>query len=468
MDMEPPLRPWQPVRGILTLIVVLALGFVTFYLINPVQWIIYYSEFNMLLAIYMVFVILFLNGYVTGWPGRMYTPAYQLGWLGKKFTTWYQRGKRGAIHSAVLAGLIIATYFILRFSVGPNFPWMLFFEIQALFVFLAIALLFANWPLHKLRQPAQGLGLLAISLVLSVILYYTLHNYGPFYASAQNVPPPVLAVLLAPGTTPAYLASINPNGAYEAFFMATMNTMFLLYIVLIFFLFDMWPFRLLGKQPWVGLSALAGVVVLSVVTWNILLVVWPQIITVDVGLLSAAGFAPPGATGLAPLAALPPPAQFNISELYTLGAFEGPLIVGALIWSVVFLWWPTLTRTREVFGRAPYNRQPWKGLILTALSAVTAYLLYVGIQGFAFTLQPPIAWQIPGLVPPPFLSLLWLVINFLPGLATYILFYGVVWESWPQPPLPPPPPDFLLYKVEKRVAPLDEKKKAELASKYVR
>jgi hypothetical protein len=462
--MEPVFRPWQPIRGILSLVVIVALALGTVYLINPVQWVIFNSEFNMLLAIYMVFLILFLNAYVTGWPGRMYTPPYQIGWIGKRLTRWYQRSVRAAIHTGILAGLIALSYFVLRAAVGPNFPWMLFFEIQALFVFLVIALLFANWPLHRARQPIQGLGLLGIALAVSAILYPLLHNYGAFYQGAQNVPPEVLAVLLPPGTTPEYLGAINPNGAVEAFTMATLNTMFLLFIVLFYFLFDMWPFRLLKRQPWVGLSALVTIVLVSIAAWQVILVVGPALIQIDLPLTAGQG------QGSAPLAALPlpDPVKVNIVMLYTLGAFQGPLIFAALTWSVTFLWWPTLVRTRSAFGQAPFNRQPWKGLILLAFSLPTAFLAYLFFQAIGFSLLPPVAWQVPGLIPPPLFQLVWMVINFLPGLATYTLFYGVVWESAPQPPLPPPAPDFQTYKPLRRVAPLEPQRRAELREKYVR
>jgi len=438
------------------MLVVVLMGIATFAIFPPVEWIIRFSEFNMLLAIYLVFMLFLLHGYQRGWMDRMFAPPY-IGWIGRRLAP-YRRGVRALILTGVMAALIAVTYPILSATVGPNFPWMLFFEIQALFVFMHIALMFGNWPLHRLKQPIQGVGLLVIAFAISTILYVGLHDFSTFYADAQAVPPEVLAVLLPQPPGP-WLEAINPHGMVEAFTMATINTMFILYLCIFYFLFDMWPFRLLKKQPWIGITASIAVVSLSLITWWSALAIYPQIITVDMGLLTGGQ-----AEGFAPLSALPPIAQYNISMLYVLGAFEGPLIFGVLT-IVGFLWWPTTAMCRG--GRAPLNRQPVKGFTLTGLAAVAAILAFLGLSGFGYTLMPPEAWVIPGLIPPPFLLFLWLVICFLPGLSAYTVYYAAACESWPQPPLPPPHPDYLLYKPTEAPAPLPEKRERELKQKFV-
>lgn len=456
--MQPPYRPWQPWRGLLALVVILAMGIATFSIFNPLDWIIRVSEVNMLLAIYLVFLIFLMHGYQRGWIERMFAPPY-IGWLGRRYAP-YRRWVRALILTGVMAALTAATYPIIRLTVGPSFPWMLFFEIQTLFVFLHIALIFGNWPLQRFKQPFQGIGLLIISYVVSTILYLALHNYSEFYLSAQAVPPQVLAVLLPPGTTPEYLAAINPNGMAEAFYMATMNTMFILYLCIFYFLFDMWPFRLLKKQPLIGITASIVVVSLSVLTWQLALIVYPKMVTVNLGLLTGGA-----TTGLAPLSALPIPAQINLTMLHVLGAFEGPLIFGVLTIAAVFLWWPTTAMCRG--GRGPFNRQPIKGLILMGLAVVIATGSFFGLSSFGYLLMPAEAWTVPGLIPAPFLLFLWLVICFLPGLSAYVVYYAAACESWPQPPLPPPHPDYLLYKTVKAPTVLLEKRKNELKEKFV-
>ncbi|MBM4401561.1 MAG: hypothetical protein FJ045_06390, partial [Crenarchaeota archaeon] len=290
---------------------------------------------------------------------------------------------------------------------------------------------------------------------MSTILYLGFHSYSQFYISAQAVPPEVLGVLLPPSATPEYLAAINPNGMAEAFYMATMNTMFILYLCIFYFLFDMWPFRLLKKQPWIGITASIAVISLSIITWKLALIVYPQVITVNMGLLTGGA-----TTGLAPLSALPTAAQINITMLHVLGAFEGPLIFGVLAIAAVFLWWPTTAMCRG--AKAPLNRQPLKGFILTGLAAVTATFAFFGLSRFGYILMPAEAWMVPGLIPPPFLLFLWLVICFLPGLSAYIVYYAAACESWPQPPLPPPHPDYLLYKTAEAPTALPKKRKDEL------
>lgn len=450
--MEPPFKPWQPYRGIMVLIVVCVMGLITFLVAtNPATWIIRYSEFNMVAVLYLVFLLFF-----TGMP-------FQGGWFGNKLR------RPGLpmpliVNTVLLLILVPVTWWVLRMTVGPPFPWMLFFEIQCLFVFLTIALLFGNWPLQRVKQPLQGIGLLIIGFVVGAILYWLLHDYSVFYAGAGAVPPEVLAVLLPQPPGP-WLELINPHGAVEAFLMATLNTMFILYLMIFFFLFDMWPFRLLKKQPWIGISATIVTVILSLITWHAALAIYPQVVSVDLSLLSGAGFAPPGATGMAPLSALPPPAITNIVMLHVLGAFEGPLIWATLIWSAVFMWWPTLHFS--VLGHLPYNKQPVKGFLLLILTIITAAIAFLGLHSVGLTIQPPQAWLIPGMIPPPYLILLWLVICWLPGLSMYTVYYAAACEGWPQTPTGPPPPDITLQDRGKPSAPLPEKKKEDIRSKYL-
>lgn len=446
----PPMKIWQPYRGILSLIVIVALGIITFWLsfitpgpmgpMGPMNWIGYVSEWSMAFVLYLVFLLFFLQG-----------------WIGQRFG-W---GVRSLVNLVALLALMAVTFIIFRFTAGPTFPWMLFYEINALNIFLIIALMFRNWPLQKVRQPYQGIGLLAIGFIVSSILYVALHNYTQFYGQAAALPKEVAALLVPAGTN---ILALNPGGAAEAFLMATLNTMFILYVCVFFFLFDMWPFRKLKKQPWIGIAATAAVVILSLATWNISLVVFPQIHQVNMDLLKAAGFVPPAApSGFVPLSALPPPVQESITMLNVLGGYEGPLIWGTLVWAAVFMWWPTLLFTRG--GKAPYNRQPVKGFILLVLTIITAYIAFEALKWYGFYLAPQPAWMVPNLIPPPYLIYLWLVISWLPGLSVYTVFYAVAFESWPQSLLPPPPPDPHMYEVAK--APVIRLPKEELR-KYVR
>ena len=449
--MMPPLKIWQPWRGILTLIVVVGAGIITFWLSfntpgpmgpsGPMNWIGYIAEYHMALVNMMVFLLFFMQN-----------------WIGQRFG-W---GLRSLVNLAILLVLMFVLFLIYRFTVGPTFPWMLFYEINTLNVFLIMALLFQNWPLQKVRQPYQGLGLLAIGFVVSTILYILLHDYTPFYQQAAALPPEVAALLVPAGTD---LAALNPGGAMDAFVMATLNTMFILFACIFYFFFDLWPFRLLKKQPWIGISATAVVVILSLVVWNLALIIVPQIHQVNMDLFKAAGFAPPDApSGFLPLSALPPAVQENITMLLVLGSLEGNLIWATLIWAAVFMWWPTLLFTRG--GRAPFNRQPVKGFILLALAIVTAYIVFQGLYWWGLQLAPEPAWMVPNLIPPPYLLYLWLVICWLPGFSVYTVLYAVAMESWPQPLLPPPPPDPHLYMVGKE--PVLRSSKDEIKSKYVR
>ncbi len=449
--MMPPLKIWQPWRGILTLIVVVAMGVITFWASfftagpmgpsGPMNWIGYISEYHMALVLYLVFLLFFLQG-----------------WIGQR-TGW---GLRSLVNLVVLLILMFVTFLILRFTVGPTFPWMLFYEINTLNVFLIMALLFQNWPLNKVRQPYQGVGLLAIGFVISSLLYILLHNYTPFYQQAAGLPPQVVALLVPAGTD---INALNPKGIMEAFAMATLNTMFILFVCIFYFLFDLWPFRLLKRQPWIGISATAVSVLLSLAVWNIALVVVPQIHQVNMDLFKTAGFAPPDApSGFIPLALLPPAVQENITMLLMLGGFEGNLIWGTLIWSAIFMWWPTLLFTRG--GRAPFNRQPVKGFILLALTIVTAFIAFQLLHWYGLFLAPDAAWMVPNLIPPPYLLYLWLVISWLPGLSVYTVLYAVALESWPQGLLPPPPPDPHLYTIGRQPVILGSKE--ELRSRYAR
>ncbi|MEM4164451.1 MAG: hypothetical protein QXJ86_01240 [Nitrososphaerales archaeon] len=449
-NMMPPLKIWQPWRGILTLIVVVAMGIITFWLTfitpgpmgpsGPMNWIGYVSEYNMALVLHLVFLLFFLGG-----------------WIGQRFG-W---GLRSLVNLVVLLILMFVTFIIFRFTVGPTFPWMLFYEINTLNVFLIMALMFNNWPLHKVRQPYQGIGLLVIGFVVSSILYVVLHNYTPFYQQAAGLPPEVAAALVPAGTD---IAALNPNGVMDAFVMATLNTMFILFVCIFYFLFDLWPFRLLKKQPWIGISATAAAVIISLVVWNVALIVVPQIHQVDMSLLKAAGFAPPDVPDVLPLAALPPAVQENITMLLMLGGFEGNLIWGTLVWAAIFMWWPTLLFTRG--GRAPFNRQPVKGFILLAFTIITAFIAFQLLHWYGLYLAPPQAWMVPNLIPPPYLIYLWLVISWLPGLSVYTVLYAVALESWPQPLLPPPPPDVHTYLIGKQ--PIIMSSKEELKNRYVR
>jgi hypothetical protein len=83
------------------------------------------------------------------------------------------------------------------------------------------------------------------------------------------------------------------------------------------------------------------------------------------------------------------------------------------------------------------------------------------------TIQPPIAWQVPGMIPPPYFIFLWLVICWLPGFSVYTVYYAVACEGWPQPPTGPPPPDITLQKLGKPPVPLAGKRKEDLKSKYL-
>lgn len=455
--MEPPFKPWQPYRGIIVLIVVVFMAMVTFLVAtNPLSWVLKISEYNMVAVLYLVFLLFF-----TGKP-------FEGGWFGNKLREKF--GPRVPwpfiFNTIFLLVFVPITFWIFEnlVGIGPSFPWILFFTIQCLYVFLTIALFFNNWPLQRLKQPYQSIGLLILALVVGWILYRGFHDYTAFYEGAKAVPPEVLAVLLPKPPGP-WLEAINPHGMVDGFLMATMNTMFILYLCIIFFLFDMWPFRLLKKQPWIGLSATAFTIILSIGSWYAALAIYPQIVMVDLGLLAKAGFAPPEATGLVPLAALPPPAITNIVMLHVLGAFEGPLIFATLIWSAIFMWWPTLHFS--ALGRQPYNRQPVKGFLLLVLVIITAAIAYYGMYWVGMTIQPPIAWQVPGMIPPPYYIFLWLVICWLPGFSVYTVYYAVACEAWPQPPTGPPPPDITLQKPGKPPVPLTGRRKEDLKAKYL-